>query len=233
MAKITYLFKRKEKKYLIPSDKYERLLSCIKDKITPDSFGKSKVMNCYLDTDDYVLIRNSIEGKIYKEKLRVRCYGVPKDDSLAFLELKKKYKGIVYKRRISLSYKEACDYVYRGIIPCDSQIMREIDYCKHFYGDVSPRAVVTYDREAFFLKEDKGVRITFDRNVMYRTDNPSLKAGSYGQPLLDEGYVLMEIKVNEAIPLWLSHVLDECDIYPVSFSKYGKGYMNNLYASIK
>ena len=230
MAKLTFLFKRVEKKYLLTREKYYRLMSLISDRLSPDEFGQSTVMNVYLDTPSFLLIRNSIEAKNYKEKLRIRSYGIPNESSRVFLELKKKYDGVVYKRRLSLSYKSVCDYVNDGIPPDDSQIMREIDWCMNYYQRPMPKVVLSYEREAFFWKEDKSVRLTFDRNVRYRSDRLELALGDQGKSILSDGMVLMEIKTGGAMPLWLSGALDVCEIYPTSFSKYGRAYLDGLSA---
>lgn len=200
-------------------------------KLTPDKFGKSTVMNIYLDTPSFLLIRNSIDAKGYKEKLRIRSYGVPDDNARVFFEIKKKHKGIVYKRRIDLPYQKVLDYIYRGEKPCNSQIMQEIDYAMKFYGNPLPRAVVSYEREAYFWSDDENVRLTFDKNVRYRTEDNDLISGSYGTEIIPQNAVLMEVKTAGAMPLMLSSILNECNIFPTSFSKYGKAYMHYMTTS--
>ena len=228
MAKDNLIFKRVEKKYLLTDELKDALLSRISPMLIPDSYGRSTISSLYLDTPDFRIIRASIEAKLgghaYKEKLRLRTYGTPKDDTKVFLEIKKKYKGVVYKRRISLTHAAAMEYILGGIKPPDSQIMREIDYAMHFYGDVRPAAVVSYERDAFFVRDLPALRITFDSGVRYRSTDLDLRAGSGGKILLSEGLNLMEIKTDGAMPLWLSHALDELNIYPASYSKYGNAY---------
>ena len=232
MAKDGFIFKRVEKKYLLDSAQKEALLGEIMPMLIPDSYGRSTISSLYLDTLDYRIVRASIEAKLwghpYKEKLRLRTYGVPEDDSKVFLEIKKKYKGVVYKRRISLTHAEAMEYILGGTKPPDSQIMREIEYAMNFYRGIRPAAVVSYERDAFFVRDLPALRITFDSGVRYRADELDLKQGSGGKILLPEGYFLMEIKTDGAMPLWLSYTLDECDIFPVSFSKYGKAYADMI-----
>ena len=79
-----------------------------------------------------------------------------------------------------------------------------------------------YDREAYFGEGD--LRVTFDHNVRYRTEELTLGTGLYGTPLFSRGEVLMEIKTGAAIPLWLTKILSEEKIYKTSFSKYGTAY---------
>ncbi|MBQ4317409.1 MAG: polyphosphate polymerase domain-containing protein [Clostridia bacterium] len=223
MSKDIYIFKRIEKKYRIGLTDKENLLSEISDKLIPDSHGKGRIFSLYLDTPDYRLIRASIEAKTYKEKLRLRCYGTPSDDSKVFFEIKKKFKGVVYKRRVAMMLSEANDYIYNGILPEDSQIMREIDYAMHFYNRPAPSTLITYDREAYYLKDAPYVRITFDSNIKYQSGGLFYENGS-GRQILPDDECILEIKTDGAMPLWLSHALDKCEILPSSFSKYGTAY---------
>ncbi len=204
------------------------LYNLIEDKIDCDEYGKSTVSNIYLDTPNFLLIRNSIDAMAYKEKLRIRSYGVPTDDSRVFFEIKKKYKGIVYKRRLSLTCNQVSDYIENGNRPTDSQIMREIDWCMKIYENPKPKVVLSYEREAFYWKNDKDIRLTFDRNVRYRMNDLSLQKGSSGVRIIPEDSILMEIKTPGSMPIELAEILSLCKIYPSSFSKYGKAYMHYI-----
>ena len=228
MAKDNFIFKRVEKKYLLTEREREALLQKIAPMLVPDKYGHSTISSLYLDTPDFRIIRASIEAKecghAYKEKLRLRTYGTPSEDSKTFLEIKKKYKGVVYKRRISLPHADAMEYIRGGAKPPDSQIMREIDYAMNYYAGIRPAAVVSYERDAFFVRDLPALRITFDENVRYRADELDLTLGDYGRILLPPEFTLMEIKTDGAMPLWLSDALDECKIFPISYSKYGTAY---------
>lgn len=228
MSKDGFIFKRVEKKYLLDGDTRERLTESIAEHLVPDKYGRSTISSLYLDTPDFRIIRASIEAKLwshpYKEKLRLRTYGVPTDSTKVYLEIKKKYDGVVYKRRMSLSHAEAVDYIRGGEKPPDSQIMREIDYAMNFYGGIRPTAVVSYERDAFFIRDNPAIRVTFDSGVRYRSDGLDLTLGNEGKPIVPDGLCIMEIKTDGAMPLWLSHRLDELAIFPASFSKYGTAY---------
>ena len=225
---VNYVFERIEKKYLLTRDKYNLLLEAIEPYMSADNYGKHTIGNIYYDTDTYELISRSLEKPKYKEKFRVRSYGVPKADGKVFLEIKKKYKGIVYKRRVSMTLKEAEDYLKRGIKPNkESQILKEIDYFMSYY-KLTPKLYLAYDRVAYVGKENKEVRITFDHNIRSRERNINLNEGDYGTPLLDNYHYLMEIKVPGAMPLWLSKILADLEIYPTSFSKYGNIYKQSI-----
>lgn len=232
MANINFVFQRIEKKYLLKEEQYEKLIQRIEPYMSMDNYGKHTICNIYYDTDSFELIRESIEKPEYKEKLRLRSYGTPKMTDKVYLEIKKKYDGIVYKRRISLTLEEAVNYLEYGIRPLrDCQILREIDYFIQFYRP-STKVFLAYDRVAYFGKEDPEVRLTFDTNIRSRQEDLDLTHGDYGTYLLEKGYHLMEIKVPLAMPMWLSRALSELEIYPVSFSKYGNVYRNDIASSI-
>ncbi|MBQ9121697.1 MAG: polyphosphate polymerase domain-containing protein [Clostridia bacterium] len=228
VPKYNVIFKRVEKKYRITEPIYQALMTKIGDRLTPDPYGKSTVWNLYLDTPSFLLIRSSIDAVSYKEKLRLRSYGLPCEGSTVFFEIKKKYKGTVYKRRISTTYEKAVVYLNGGEKPDDSQIMREIDYAVHFYQNPRPAAMICYEREAFYAKDDPALRLTFDRKIRYRFHDLSPENGDGGTPILQDGEVLMEIKTDGGMSLWLSHALDELGAYPSRFSKYGTAYLQNI-----
>ena len=222
--KVQTIFERTEIKYIITFRQREALLQRIASHIQPDEYGERTVCSLYFDTDDFLLIRNSLDKPLYKEKLRLRSYSTPKNDSNVFLELKKKYRGVVYKRRQTLPYTEVTDYLLCGKMPNDSQIMREIEYTMKHYRDLRPRMFIGYDRTAFYSKTDRELRITFDKNVRFRTEYLDLAKGSYGENILQPNLCIMEIKSLQSMPLWLTAALNELKIYPGSFSKYGTAY---------
>jgi hypothetical protein len=218
-------FQRFELKYLLSDEQYRALLYRLAERIEPDEFYKSTICNLYFDTPDYRLIRTSLEKPVYKEKLRLRSYGVPTPDGKVFLEIKKKYKGVVYKRRIALTLTEAQNYLSGGIRPAqDSQILREIDWFRAFYSELQPAVYLSYDREAYAARENAGLRFTFDTNILYRRERLHLADGVGGQALLEAGQHLMELKVPGAMPVWLAGILSSLSIRPVSYSKYGSAY---------
>ena len=222
--KIQTVFERTETKYILTLSQRRALLEKIEQYVKPDEYGESTVCSLYFDTDNHRLIRQSMEKPTYKEKLRLRSYGTPKRDGNVFLELKKKYNGVVYKRRLTLSYNAAMAYIRRSVLPEDSQIMREIDWAMKYYEGIAPKMFIAYDRTAFYSKQDHELRVTFDRNVRFRTDNLDLAKGNYGERILDPSLCIMEIKALSAMPMWLTKALGELKIYPGSFSKYGTAY---------
>ncbi len=222
------VFNRIEKKYLLPEFLYLELMDQLKPYMEIDSYGLHTICNIYYDTPDHLLIRRSIEKPKYKEKLRLRSYGIPSDDSKVFLEIKKKYKKVVNKRRISLTLTEAYDYLDHGIRPQkDSQILRELDFFLSRY-PLQKSLYLAYDRIALFGKEDPDFRATFDTRIRSRHVDMNLEKGDMGIQLLPDGYRLMETKVMGATPLWFAHILSSLSLYPISFSKYGNIYKNEL-----
>lgn len=219
-----YIFKRYELKYLITRSQQEEILRRMAAYMRPDAYGHSTICNLYLDTPHYLLIRRSLEKPVYKEKLRLRSYGVATPDSPAFLELKKKYASVVFKRRVELPCARAMAYLAGGEPPMDTQIMREIDYARTQYAPLSPAMFLSYERDAFYARDDDDFRITFDENILWRTEELSLCGGIYGHSLLAEDRVLMEIKTGTAIPLWMTAILSEMRIFRQPFSKYGNAY---------
>ena len=221
-------FKRYEKKYLLTAAQYERIRARLDAYIEPDEFFSSTVCSLYYDTGDFELIRRSIDAPVYKEKLRVRAYNVPAPDGAVFVELKKKFKGVVYKRRVMMAADAAARYLAGEIpAPDGSQMFQELDWFLRT-NDVCPRVFIACDREAYRAKDDGDLRITFDRSIRWRDTALDLTLGDCGEELLDAGQVLMEIKIPEAAPLWLAHMLSEDGLFPQGFSKYGTCYKTNL-----
>ena len=220
------VFERYEIKYLLNREQKKVVMAAIEKHMQPDSFGRSTIRNIYYDTDNYRLVRRSLEHPIYKEKLRVRSYHTAKPGDQVFVELKKKYNSVVYKRRTELLEKDVADYL-AGHIPAPKpcQITDEIDYFRQFYETLAPKVFLSYEREAFFEKDGGEFRVTFDENILWRTTDLSLEAGVYGENLLRPGETLMEIKTPGGIPLWLVDVLTEQGLRKTSFSKYGNAYM--------
>lgn len=225
MSEYRSIFERYEKKYIISFSQREQLLARISDILLPDEFGESTLCNLYFDTPDYRLIRASIERPVFKEKLRIRSYGIPDKDSNVFVELKKKYKGVVYKRRINMTYEEAVDLLCRRNLPLSKgQVLGEVAYFMGHYKGLRPSVSIFCERSAFYSAEDENLRLTFDRNVRFRNQLLDLSLGDDGTRILEDGLFIMEIKSLNSIPLSIVHTLNELEIYPRSFSKYGKAY---------
>ena len=223
MSGIQSCFQRYEKKYLLTEAQYLAMRLGMAAYMEPDEHPRYSIGSVYYDTDRYELIRASLEKPVYKEKLRMRSYGVPGSRDAAFVELKKKYDGAVYKRRITMEMREAALWLAGERKSDGSQISREIDWFLGFYRP-KPKVFIAYDREAYAAADGGEVRITFDTRLRARSGDLDLRLGDHGVPLLPEERFLMEIKVPGAAPLWLARLLSENGIFPVSFSKYGTYY---------
>lgn len=227
------IFKRYEIKFLLTRRQKAALMDVMGVWMVPDVFGKTTIQNLYLHTNDFRLIRASIEKPVYKEKLRIRSYRPPKADDDVFVELKKKYCSVVYKRRLALPWSQVRTCFDQDLpLPEDSQIAREINYFREFYGSLVPAVFLSYDREAYYGASDKDLRITFDENILCRRREFVLDGAIYGQPLLADDHVLMEIKCSGGIPLWMPRFLSEHHIYKTSFSKYGTAYARMIFAAM-
>lgn len=223
MSELQSCFKRYEKKYLLTPAQYDAVKRGMASRMKPDAHPNYTICNIYYDTKNYDLIRASLEKPVYKEKLRLRSYGVPGSQSPAFAELKKKYDGVVYKRRVTLPAMDAARWL-SGKRPGDgSQISREIEWFLQFYRP-EPKVYLAYDREAWAAADGGELRITFDTAIRVRSNDLDLRAGDHAVPLLSDGRILMEIKIPGAAPLWLARLLAENGIFPTSFSKYGSYY---------
>ena len=226
------IFQRFEIKYLLTREQKARIVAAMAPYMMPDSYGRSTIRNVYFDTSDYRLIRRSIEKPVYKEKLRLRSYRQAEGEQPVFVEVKKKYKGIVYKRRLALPLQQAEAWLCGGTPPGeDSQIRREIDHFLRFYGSLRPAVFLSYEREAWLGADD--FRVTFDENILCRRAALSLAEPVGGMSLLAEGTVLMELKCSGGIPLWMTALLTQEKLYKTSFSKYGTAYQTLVYPEIK
>ncbi len=221
------IFKRYELKYMLTSEQKKELLNVMKQYMSLDKYGRTVIRNIYFDTDTYRLIRKSIEKPVYKEKLRIRSYSRTDKDTPVFVELKKKYKSVVYKRRVSVPEQQAVEWICSGTAhPGKTQITDEIDYFLSFYETLHPVVFLSYEREAFYSLDGGDFRITFDENILSREDELSLESEIRGDPLLKQNNTLMEIKTSGGFPLWLTRFLSDNNIYKTSFSKYGTAYRN-------
>lgn len=226
-------FKRFEKKFIVTREQYERLLPAMLEYMQPDKYCKDgntySLVNLYFDNERDDIIRTSVSKPKYKQKLRLRSYGTPEsEDATVYLEIKKKFYGTVTKRRVGMTLGEANAYIYDGVRPSKkkylpNQVLDEIDYFREIT-PCTPKIYISYDRRAYFMKDKSDVRVTFDDNILTRRYDLDILHGSYGEPLLEDGIMLLEIKVPDVIPMWLTNLLSEEKVYMTSFSKYGKEY---------
>lgn len=224
------VFKRYELKYLLTQAQKEAVLAAMYPFMKLDKYGRTTIRNLYYDTDTYLLIRRSLEKPVYKEKLRLRSYSQAGADSPVFVELKKKYRSVVYKRRLALPNRDAVAWLAGNPnYSPQTQIASEIDYFLSYYGALHPVVYLSYEREAYYAKDGSDFRVTFDDTILCRQEDLSLEATVYGTQLLPEGMTLMEIKCSGGIPLWMTGVLSAEKICKTTFSKYGTAYQTMIF----
>lgn len=227
------VFNRVEQKYLLSQEDFDVLLPLLNQYMNPDAYnadGKGYLIsNLYFDTSSDELIIKSLEKPVYKEKLRLRSYGQVKDFSeTVYLEIKKKFDGVVYKRRTQLTLRQAYDFIQGRDIPRDDekinyQVLEEIKNMMLRY-ELKPKVFIAYERLAFFSKTDSDFRLTLDKNILTRRNDLKLESEIYGEKLLKDGEWIMEAKAFKSFPLWFAHFLTERKIYRTSFSKYGNEF---------
>ena len=227
---IQTIFERTEIKYLLSKDGAKRIIEECGERLKPDKYYKGTNCSIYFDTNDKYLAIHSLEKPLYKEKIRLRSYGVPKLNDFVFFEIKKKFVGTGYKRRISLRLRDYYSFCKTGRLEGGSaQICKELEDCFRRY-DLKPALFLAYDRLAYVGSSEPDFRVTFDSNVRYRTNDLDLGHGDYGDNYFKNGEIVMEVKAMNAYPIWFVRALDKLKIYPASFSKYGR-VMQCLYSN--
>lgn len=217
------IFKRVEEKYLLSKEQYEKLFENINKYIEKDKYFETTICNIYFDNKNDELINTSMDKPIYKHKVRLRSYGIPKINDDVFIEIKFKFKNVVGKRRMKLKLQDFKKYQNKNQYNKKSQIMKEIDYLFKLY-NLKPSYFIAYDRKSYLEKNNKNLRITIDTNLRSRKENLSLELGDKGKLYFDKETYIMEIKTIDAMPLWLVKNLSNLGIYPTSFSKFGSIY---------
>ena len=224
MEKTAFTMMRYENKYILDSSQIKAIRDVLKDHMQIDRYGLTSIATLYFDTPSFQLIRTSIDKPAFKEKIRLRSYGLVKDDEPLFLEIKRKVDGIVYKRRIMTDAKHAKEFfVNNKDFSNNSQINRELNYFRDYYQNLQPALLIISDREAYF-KEGSDLRITIDYKPRFRSENLDLHTSMDGENLLPNDQAILEIKAQRAMPIWLSRALAGANIYKTSFSKVGAAY---------
>lgn len=223
------VFQRKELKFLLGPEQRQALERLMGQRMVPDRYGRKTICNLYYDTDDHRLIRHSLDRSIYKEKLRLRSYGPLGPGVDVFLEMKKKYKGIVYKRRVPVTQEEAFAFMERRApLAKDCQIARELRYFRDLYGTLAPKVYISYERLAWFDPNDGGFRVTLDWDIAYRTEGLDLALPVGGRKIIEPEQSVLEVKASGGIPVWMMEFLSKEGLRKESFSKYGRAYQTLL-----
>lgn len=222
---IQRVFRRTETKYLLTPETYKQLLWIIEPYLEKDKYFKNTNCSIYFDDDANILAVRSLEKPLYKEKVRLRSYGVPTLEDTVFLEIKKKFDGVGGKRRVPIKLKDFYAWLNSGRIiplsPENPQISAELKHLFNQY-NLKPKLFLAYDRTSYIDKNDPHFRVTFDRNVRSRQTDLRLERGDGGEKYFKNNEIVMEVKAENAYPLWFVHTLSRLKIYPASFSKYGR-----------
>lgn len=216
------IFRRVEKKYIITREQFLTIKEIMSNQMIEDEHGKSTICNVYFDTSNYDLIMHSITKPAFKEKIRLRSYNVPDLDSKVYLEIKRKFDGVVGKRRIEMKLKDYYD-LENNSFDIHNQVEKELKYYFDFY-DLKPKMFLSYSRRAYYDKDNRDFRITFDSDILARPYDFELEKGVYGENILEEDKYIMEVKTLGALPIWFVEILTKLKIYPCGFSKYGEAY---------
>lgn len=223
------VFERYELKYFLTQAQKKALFQKIENRMKLDQYGRTTIRNIYYDTDSFRLIRDSLDHPVYKEKLRVRSYQRADSGDMVFVEIKKKFEDVVYKRRVAIPKTAAESWIdQRKEIPFKSQITSEIDYFLGFYEGIEAKAFLSYEREAYSDGKDPEFRLTLDENILARDEDLDLGSDIWGVPLLPMGMTLMEVKIQGAMPMWMAEFLSENNITKATYSKYGAYYKEHL-----
>lgn len=221
---IINVMKRYEMKYFLSKEQLKFLKEALVGHMIVDQYGKTSIASIYYDTPDFRLIRASIERPIYKEKIRLRSYGLAKNNDHVYLEIKRKAEGVVYKRRVETSEEETASFFsYKKDSLGENQIAKELSYFRNFYQRLEPKIMIAYDRTSY-EEIDGDIRLTIDENPRYRTYDLNLHTSMDGELLLTPGSAILEIKVQQEMPLWLTSILSKGKIYKSNFSKVGEAY---------
>jgi hypothetical protein len=218
-------FKRYEQKYLLQQDQYHNFLNLMGDAFQSDKYGPSTIYTVYYDTPDHRIIGKAFTKAVFREKLRLRSYGIPGPGINVYVEIKKKYNGIIYKRRFPVDFENLKDlYTLPSPPSAEEGLFDEFRFFYQRYS-LAPVFFLSYNRVALESKSDKRLRLTFDTNIRWRSDNFDFTHGNSGYPLLKADECLMELKTVEPIPLYVSNCLTKNKIFPASFSKSKLAYL--------
>lgn len=223
------IFRRREQKYLITTDQYLELVTRMSPYMRPDRNGIDghyTITTLYFESHDKKIYYETKNKLKFRQKLRLRIYDDTDIRGNAFFEVKQKHKKVVNKRRMVLPLAEAYRYLYEESATSledyqtsNLQVFREIDYYREFY-QLRPEMVVSYDRHAFHHIEDPDLRVTFDLNLRCRNHDLRIEHGPYGKHFIDPHLVVLEVKVSDSVPLWLTRILQDLECEQRSASKF-------------
>lgn len=227
------VFKRYELKYLLHWDAYiafrERLLPYMQYDTYGNADGKYNIISLYYESEEKDIYYETMNKLPFRQKLRLRVYDQADLSSPSFIEVKQKFKNVVNKRRTVIPLNEAYsilskpydEQLIEQVESSNPQILKEALHFKNLY-ELKPATIVSYDRQALsgVLENESDLRVTFDYNLMCRTDDLRLENGPEGMYFLDREMVILEVKVSNSVPFWLARLLSEFNFTQQGFSKF-------------
>ncbi len=220
---------RRELKYLLPWEQYQEVVNYLTAYLTPDEHhdGSYTVTSLYFDTADYKAYRDKIDGQRYRRKLRMRIYGkeTTSADAPCFVEIKQRLNKTISKRRLLLPYETATALeTYENLLgdanPGDRAVLEEVIYLRDVF-QLQPACVVSYQRLAFNGGPyEPDLRVTFDTKLKGRIHELSLSSPAENHYFAPPDWCIMEVKVNERVPYWLTKMIATYGISLRRISKY-------------
>lgn len=227
------VFKRHELKFLLSRKEHDSLRKAILPYMDYDKYGNSEgeynIVSLYYESFDKRIYYETVNKLRFRQKLRLRVYDNATLSSPSFIELKQKFKNVVNKRRTLIPLEDAYNILSepynRDVIhhkyASNPQILKEALHFKEFY-NLEPSIVVSYDRQAFsgIAENEKDLRVTFDYNLMCRSEDLELENGPEGFHFVDTDTVILEVKVSNSVPFWLARILSDFNFTKQGFSKF-------------
>lgn len=218
---------------MLTQAEYRALREAILPYMTYDTYGdphgKYNIVSLYYESDDKVIYHETMNKLRFRQKLRLRVYDQVTTEDNSFIEIKQKFKNVVNKRRSILPLKDAYrvlsapydESLIQSSNASNAQILREALHFKELYA-LKPATVVSYDRQAFsgVAENEQDLRVTFDYNLMCRAEDLALENGPEGIHFVDEDLVILEVKVSNSVPFWLSRILSDFNFTRQGFSKF-------------
>lgn len=227
---------RLEYKFLVRNEFLEKLRNKIlpfvelDQNVKEDAGNEYTVRSIYFDSSKFDFYHEKIEGIKVRKKLRIRSYDSKNDNNLVFLEIKNKYDNFIGKNRAPIQYydlknllKTKCVQTYTLTNNGYANSVKDSEKFFHHIlrNDLKPTILIVYEREAFFSKFDKSLRITFDKNLRFY-DKPNMKH-LYKEDDLEVAtphHFVLELKFNNGYPKWLQDIVQEFGLIRRSVSKY-------------
>jgi hypothetical protein len=231
LCHIVRKFNRFELKYLLTLQQAERVKAALRAYLVPDEHGENGgryvVSSLYYDSPGFRCYWEKLDGLRVRRKLRMRWYEtgeVLTEETPVFLEIKQRVDRVTQKRRTLLPYDQALrlcnDRRLPDPMPDDEAIVEEI-YAFLWQYNLRPASIVRYDRQALIGSDyDIGLRVTFDTSLSFQAQPLHLHEGTNGLPMVHPGLVVMEVKVNERLPHWLTDMIADHNLQLARFSKY-------------